>query len=388
MQRTISRRCLEWASLCLVASLTSVTNAQSETSAFAEGEFQVRENQVRRLLRLDSDGKLLSIARSNEETSVEDDAASKPLEELLRLGVDRRTALDLARRRGSVGHRSGALGRHFALLRQGSGSFTQSTSGKKWSSTIRDAQLSASLRLSGKSVQLKLQEKKGNQRIASLEDNGNGEVKLVYSGKDFSIHLTQAESGTISLTRNWDGQTDVFEADNFADLQQKHSELVSSWLVPVLNHAGFQMPITIISPAIQKTVLNRLLDLQKQLPTEFDQLLKALNSDSFQTREAATETLRSKLAVWSARIQREIDSEKLPIETQNRLRILLSQSSAKSASDLVRKHRLLDDPQYLVSLFDIANENETKALVNHLQSITNLDHTNADEWRKSILNDN
>ncbi|MEM9413468.1 MAG: hypothetical protein AAGA30_20340, partial [Planctomycetota bacterium] len=177
----------------------------------------------------------------------------------------------------------------------------------------------------------------------------------------------------------------IFEAANYEDLKNQHPKQIKNLLIPIFEHLGFELPIMSDDRFVQDSVLSQLMSIKSRSLKEFENYIRELDDDSFQVRENATKMLKSQMELWQDAMRNKLNNEPLSLEAKVRLERVMSESIVNGSIDeLIQAQDLLNSPSYLVTLFKIANEEESSAIVTQLESLTGRSESSPEAWVESI----
>ena len=122
--------------------------------------------------------------------------------------------------------------------------------------------------------------------------------------------------------------------------------------------------------------------------TGLSQLIEQLNASEFSAREEASKEIEELFPAFEGAILKELDSDELSIEARNRLKIIVkrkeeAQAGDRRAEDCVKANKLLGSIDYIISLFEIADEQSRQLLVRHLTKTTQQDFgMDVEKWKQ------
>lgn len=379
--------------LSFLFSSASLAGGQDVTSEFEEGPLQSRRAALETLIQLKIKGDSIVLKREwgkGKEVGDKEDRLDAEVKRLAQKGIDGQIADQMARRmlRHSLDFEHPMLGEFEKLKGERmSGSAGRSVSNNRISTYFNNRVLGAKLNINNSKIQFTMQENEEPGREVDVTDDNNGGFKMKYTGNDFTAELRQESDGAIRLTRIRGDEAEVFTADNYVALQKKHPKVVDEWLIPVFMHLGFTVPVSVADDAVRSTVLAKLTGMRSRSMSDFKKLLKDLDAEEFQTRESATDKLAAQAEIWEDAIRKELKSRDLSVEARARLKNILADATTTNPTDeLILSQGLLNSPEYLVSLFEIANEAEASAITKQLEEITGHSAATPDAWRDWLEN--
>lgn len=358
-----------------------------DAAEFADGPMQLRSDAIGNLVRMNVKGKVLTLDRQwdqEDKTEEKEDQLDIEAKKLMARGFDARIADQLARQRmGTMLKSSHPIAKEFDKLKfaGGSSSAGVSISNKRMVSHFSNRIMRAKIEVDDSRIVLNIKENEEPKREVIVSDNDSGVFVVEYSGEDFSVELKQKADGSIQLSRVRGDKQDVFKASSYIALRKENPKVINQWLVPLLQHIGFTIPIVSDDEPVQRAVLNKLVGMRSRSMKDFEQLVRDLDSDQFRTREDASAKLAAQATVWQDAIVAKLKSGKLSVEARIRLRnVLAEEKSNNPIDDLIESQDLLNSVDYLVDLFPIANEQEKTAISKQLEQITNHTEPSPEAW--------
>ena len=116
-----------------------------------------------------------------------------------------------------------------------------------------------------------------------------------------------------------------------------------------------------------------------------ERLIAELESDNYQHREKAANTLAERFELYQDAIRRALADKPKSYEVQLRLEQIVAQHSDSTAADTVAALDLLHDANFIVALFDAANPEEVPKIAVHLEKITGQSLGNdAAAWKQWV----
>ena len=383
--QSITQRCL----LCICVwtlILVDCSWSQSSDSAFSEGPLQDAASAMNELVRLKIVDQRLQLRRDWGDKTVnasEQDLIDVEFEKLKKRGFDDANAAQLAKRIIRTTKSRSPLSKVFFALAGGrSSSMHQGSGVGKKTMSFRSASLNANaeLRSLNNDIDLHIVEIREPKREFKLRQMGDGAFGFVYSGNDFSIRLEQKTNGQIELTRTIEEKTKRFQADNFVALRKQHLNLVDDWLLPVMQHVGVAIPMLADNQEIVEAVLARLAN-SSMRRDEFERLVKRLDSESYDIRVLASEQIKANRSQWKDLIEEKLQSRPLTLEIRARLQAVMASGQNESQIDqIIRDQNLLNSPDYLIGLLNVADSNQTELIISRLQQITGSRFERPNQW--------
>lgn len=352
------------------------------------GTFQGRKAKIQKLLVLKNENSMLGLSRDwpVADATERQDQLQRQIEILQGRGFDARIAAKLAGRAVPGGFKSHPLGNLFSQLRGASGSMGRSIMNNRWKINFSDRELHGDLRVAQESITLVLREKNDPSREISIRDDGRGQFSLGYLGKNFELDIQQDRTGAIEIRRTVNGKLDQFSARNYSALQEEHLEFVKNWMIPTLEYSGFVMPLAKSDIVVKRAVVGKLVAMDQRDVRDFNALLSGLSDDNFQVREKSTNTLQQQIDQWLDLAKEAVLSDDLPSEAFHRLNSIISNSSKNNpVEELILAENLLNSPQYLIQLLELADPSESQAIIRQLQRLTGKTLSTPDEWKNVEL---
>ena len=236
-----------------------------------------------------------------------------------------------------------------------------------------------------------------NKSASIIEAKKDGTLKadLTANNGELLFRFRQSKQGTVYCQEF--SQSEVFSGagQTFDDFCQKHPDYVQKRLGPIFTYLGLGAPPNRYSDIVAKNVVAELRPVDEKRLENFEAAIEGLNSEDFEEREKASETLEASFSDWQDMIQTAINDTKYSVETRARLKKILKNSvSEKEVGDLqiAQKGNLQDDPVYLIWLlgrtsekdFEVT-ESDKKTLVSNLEEVTGVKHgDDLDKWKSWI----
>ena len=368
---------------------STILCGQDSAAEFADGPMQDCSEAIGNLVRMTVNGKVLALKREWEQedkSEEKQDHLDKEVQRLLKLGkgFDAEMANRIARRQLRGIHEfNHPIANEFDKLKipGGSSSAGVSISGNRMTSHFSNRIMRARIEVDKSRIKLNITEKTGPERKLDVSDKNNGEFSVKYSGEDFLIELKQKADGSIKLSRVRGDDADDFNASNYLELRKENPKVVNQWLVPLLQHVGFTIPIVSDDEPVQQAVLSKLVGVRSRSMKDFDQLIRDLDSDEFRTREEATERLSALAGLWQDVIKKQLKSSSISVEVRVRLQgILIEEKAHNPIDELIASQDLMNSTDYLATLFAVANEQEKSAISKQLEQITNHSEPTSEAW--------
>tara|TARA_B110000495_G_C23040942_1_gene624369 strand:- start:163 stop:1479 length:1317 start_codon:yes stop_codon:yes gene_type:complete len=281
---------------------------------------------------------------------------------------------------------AGPITKLFSEVRKSGGMRSSSTSvsGGRTTMTSFGADLSCRVSLSGDRFEMRIDEFKGPGR--TLEVCSTVGTRILLTGTDTLAMLHQTDVGIMGVLIDGD---EVFSgrASDYYALSKQNSELHGK-LSAIFRHAGVDLPLGVNEPEVKRVALRMLGSMYSSDLTGLSQLIEQLNASEFSAREEASKEIEELFPAFEGAILKELDSDELSIEARNRLKIIVkrkeeAQAGDRRAEDCVKANKLLGSIDYIISLFEIADEQSRQLLVRHLTKTTQQDFgMDVEKWKQ------
>jgi hypothetical protein len=281
---------------------------------------------------------------------------------------------------------AGPITKLFSEVRKSGGMRSSSTSvsGGRTTMTSFGADLSCRVSLSGDRFEMRIDEFKGPGR--TLEVCSTVGTRILLTGTDTLAMLHQTDVGIMGVLIDGD---EVFSgrASDYYALSKQNSELHGK-LSAIFRHAGVDLPLGVNEPEVKRVALRMLGSMYSSDLTGLSQLIEQLNASEFSAREEASKEIEELFPAFEGGILKELDSDELSIEARNRLKIIVkrkeeAQAGDRRAEDCVKANKLLGSIDYIISLFEIADEQSRQLLVRHLTKTTQQNFgMDVEKWKQ------
>jgi hypothetical protein len=255
----------------------------------------------------------------------------------------------------------------------GSGGPSGSGSGDRmhWQSTFAGDVFSGSLNMTNDSENIVLQEAQSPRRQLEihLEATATFEVKLTNREGDV-ISLRQERGGNFIMLAMIGDAIFADQRDSFAAFVRANRRVVSNEILPALSQIGFEPILPPDSPGVRHAVVASLLS-ANEIQAEGKRLIADLNSDDYDTRERASQSLTARYDLYKELVQAALDNPSNSPEVQARLNALVQPShSVLQPIDTATALDLAHDPSYIKSLLDETHAEIRPRLAEQLEKVT------------------
>lgn len=371
-----------WVGMFVFCSQTTTAD-----EAFSNGPINARRTPVNQLIRLKLLEGKITVRRDwkSETFSEQQDELDRRVKNLVAKGMDDATAERLARR----GFRSRQLNPLAKLFSDVAGTERQMSARTNATTTQIRAEFAtqtvrAKILQNESAFEFSLTETIEPKRMFSIKQNHQFQFR--YAGRDFDIVLQQLTDQSVRLSIKRGEQANVYNADGYEALMQKHPQAVKAELIPVFEHLGIGLPLTIESMLVKNAVRQRLVGIHSLSNHEFLELLSRLDSKDFNLRESATTQLQEERDKWAPLIKKEL-SKQNSAEVRYRLRSVLRGGLSKSDIDgIIDDKQLLESAAYLVSLLHGSDKQQFTAISLQLEKLTGHRANSTREWKAWLKN--
>jgi hypothetical protein len=224
--------------------------------------------------------------------------------------------------------------------------------------------------VNGEAVHLMFEEKQAPQRLLMFHADGDSDFRIQYIHPDGDLILLKQNSGGFSIVAILAGKVITEQGDSFLAVYRQHREELRDVILPILAQIGIN---PILSPDSSE-VRNAVLALAVRTPearAEGVQLILDLDNNSFDQRERASHLLERKYELYRDLINDKLQEATISSEAKARLeRIAAAHPESQRINCALSALKLLDDPQYLVSLLDDTDPKEAQVLTQKLEKLT------------------
>lgn len=281
---------------------------------------------------------------------------------------------------------AGPITKLFSEVRKRGGMRSSSTSvsGGRTTMTSFGADLSCRVSLSSDRFEMRIDEFKGPGR--TLEVCSTVGTRILLTGTDTLAMLHQTDVGIMGVLIDGDEVYSGRASDYYA--LSKQNPKLHGKLSAIFRHAGVDLPLGVNEPEVKRVALRMLGSMYSSDLTGLSQLIEQLNASEFSAREEASKEIEELFPAFEGAILKELDSDELSIEARNRLKIIVkrkeeAQAGDRRAEDCVKANKLLGSIDYIISLFEIADEQSRQLLVRHLTKTTQQDFgMDVEKWKQ------
>ena len=238
-----------------------------------------------------------------------------------------------------------------------------SISGSYMTTSFDGQKLYGKLELKGGVVSIAFKDKTDVQCSLDVLDEGGGSFRLILNNADGRLLLiVQTPGGKINLVDMTGDKPVVKGADSFAALYRSNTDYIDNRLFPLFKRVGVKLFPGRFSPEVVKAVLGQLRPPSKKDQATFGTLLKQLDDDDYDKRQAAIKTLIGRYAEFATQIEK---AAKQPAseEVKANLQKVLDQSvKNREVLDVVSSLKLTDDGTYLTQLAETLKGADRKAV--------------------------
>jgi len=238
---------------------------------------------------------------------------------------------------------------------------------------------------------LKLKELKTPGRDLSISADEKGNVSVTLNGGDdaYLLRIRQQPTGSIFVQEV--SETTIFSktSASFDDFCRENSDFTQKRFLPVIRHLGIDAPMTQFDNEVQQSVVNFLQPIDDAELTSFQTSFKNLDSKDYAARKADSDKLAKGFEKWQDFIMRAVNDSNFPHETRFRMMKVMEKNAkpeAVKASRFAIAADLANNPQYLVWLYDLQKDENTRAnILVALRKSTGIDlGENIAAWQKQF----
>ena len=220
----------------------------------------------------------------------------------------------------------------------------------------------------------------------TLDVRSSNGTRMLLTGDDMLAMFNQSESGLMGVLIDGDDVASERAADFYA-FSRKHPELHTK-LAEIFRHAGVDLPLGINEPSVKAVAIRMLGSMYFGDRGTLLKLIEQLNASEFSAREEASKEIEKSFSTFEGAILKELESDELSVEARKRLDVIVKrQEEAKAgdrrAEDCVMANKLLDSTDYIISLFDIADDQSRRLITHHLAKTTGQDFgMDVEKWKQ------
>jgi hypothetical protein len=245
----------------------------------------------------------------------------------------------------------------------------------EWNSSFSSESLEGELRTTSHSEQLELTELAAAKRtlLFRTDTRLSFEIRLANRDGDL-ISLRQASNGRFAIVAFLGKTTFADQRESFAAFVKANRRLVSNELLPALAQFGFQPILSPDSFGVRHAVISSLLSAD-EIQAEGKRLIADLNSDDYETRERATQSLAARYDLYKDLVQAAVDEHSGSPEAQARLESVVHQQPLpRQPNETAAALDLIHDQSYLASLLDDARVEIRPRLTEQLEKLVAEQH--------------
>lgn len=206
-------------------------------------------------------------------------------------------------------------------------------------------------------ISLTLTLKSEKKEILSLQQDDNGKISIKIQNEEKSAE--DKEDG-INL-----------KADSFVQLYLDNQKVMEDVVYPVLRKLGIGVEASIESEKVRNKALTLILLMDKADADKAKQLIKQLDADNFESREAASKALDKDFKLYEKSIIDAASDNGNTAEVIERLnKILKAHPSEDNSQKIIQSLNLMDNPMFLIRLLSDANEQQKPLVVATLETVT------------------
>ena len=387
----VSRQSISCAMLSLAMALVLFTvQGKAYDDEFENGPISERRAIINKLIRLKMDDGKLVIKQDWQSSTFlqkQDEMDEKVNRLVQQQGMDAATAQTLVRKAMRSSRNSHPLTEAFNKIVGSDRAISgrTSNSSKHVRSEYSTNNILAKLRFTvPATIEMSFHEKTGPKRKCTVQQNDD--FLFEYAGADFLIKLAQKPDKSIELILKNGDESNTYTGEDYEDLVNQHTDVIKNELLPIFHHIGIGIPLTSDSKLVKDAVRLRLIGIHGSSAREFKKLVAKLDSDYFEQREEANRILMDDLEKWRNQIEIEL-SKRLSPEVRYRLTALIKGNQSENEVDqIIKNQELLNSADYLTTLFDGANEQQTGAINRQLQQLTGHNVQGFKAWNEYLQN--
>ena len=253
------------------------------------------------------------------------------------------------------------------------------------SSMFTGEKLAGKVEMDEDRVTIAVTEKIDTQRRLEVTDGGDGTLRIIVSNVNGDmVLLTQGSRGAVAVVWLVGGKTEAVAAENYLALYRAKRELMNQQVLPAFKHMGIDLLIWPDSPVVYQAAVSLLAPVGLEQEAAGKRLIRQLDSDEFNTREAATKELTDQYGRYRTLISAAIADATTSVEAADRLqKIQELHPEDKKARQLITGMGLLDDPVFLAGVLSNAGPEQRPAVVRRLEKVTGQKlGDNPARWKK------
>lgn len=265
------------------------------------------------------------------------------------------------------------------LLQDGRGGGTSSS---RHSYSFKSQQLRGELDCSDGAFHLQLAEKDAPHQNLRVTNVG-GKVKLILDCKGRTIVLSQDDTGVRVVDSGAGDGPISLDSESMLELYKNNRGYCENTLFAWLDHMGLVPPYQLKSPKIVAYVTDRLSN-----PTgdgeKAAQLFADLDSAEYAVRNAAANEIAESYQEYRELIDEYLAKPGISFEASAALNKIVARSGSNDEIvAFVSALKLMESPDYLIELFDIAPEDSHDEIAKQLKQLTGINHgTDSAAWNE------
>ena len=223
----------------------------------------------------------------------------------------------------------------------------------RWQSSFTGDVLSGAINTTNDSEQLALQEVLAPRRQLEFHTDADTAICLKLSNREGDvISLRQERGGRFAIVAMLGENTFADQRNSFAGFVKANRRLVSNEILPALAQFGFEPILSPDSFGVRHAVVASLLSAD-EIQAEGKRLIADLNSDDYETRERATQSLAARYDLYKDLVQVAVDEHSSSPEVQARLEsVVRQQPLLRQPSETAAALDLVHDASFIKSLLN------------------------------------
>jgi hypothetical protein len=215
----------------------------------------------------------------------------------------------------------------------------------------------------GDSVKIFLQDQSETRCELDVEDQANGSFRLLLTNADGQLlTLFQSPKGPLNVVDLTTDTPVVKKFKSFAEFYRNDPAYLDERLMPMLARVGIAPFPGRFSPPVIQTVLARLRPMDDADQQQFDTLLKQLDDDDYDQRQAAIKAMAERYAKFSNAIEQAAKKPASEEVKVNLRKILEMSEKLREIPKIVASLDLTNDAVYLAQLAGKLDGKDRKAV--------------------------
>jgi hypothetical protein len=209
--------------------------------------------------------------------------------------------------------------------------------------------------------------------------------RLELTDGDDNLIILQQRPESFSVLAIRGNQPVCKSGESFTAFARKHREWFEGEILPALARVGVRPVLPSDALPVRETAL-QVLENSSDVDPDPEELLRELESDDRETRQKAHGALVSFYEQCEELIDERLQSNDLSPELQAALdKVIVAQRPSKLPRQTIVAFELLNDPEFLVSLFDVAIERDIPNISRQLEKITGQQlGANPEKWKAFV----